>query len=182
MKSSQEWKRLKLEGRGYIGGVVDIAKFFDPIRRALLYKMAEASGMPPKVLRAYKEYRETLILYNALAGGIGKPYRTRCGIPQGCPLSMVMAALIMRPWIIIMRTIHDVRCYILADDVLILAEGVTMVGKLAEALNATHEYLNDMGAKVAPAKSYNFTSSKKAAAWLIKTTWGHIGAKIKGGH
>ena len=43
---------IKLEGKAYSGGVADIAKFFDQIRRALLYKMAEASGMPPKVLRA----------------------------------------------------------------------------------------------------------------------------------
>ena len=54
-----------------------------------------------------------------------------------------------------------------------------MIGRLAEALNSTHEYLNDMGARVAPAKSYNFASSKKAATWLSKTTWDHIGAKIK---
>ena len=72
-----------------------------------------------------------------------------------------MVALIMRPWIVIMRTIPGVSCYILADDVLVLAEGAAMVGRLAEALNSTHEYLNDMGAKVAPAKSYNFASSKK---------------------
>ena len=170
---------LKLDGKDYSGGVADIAKFFDQIRRSLMYKMAEAAGMPPQVLRAYKEYLEALVLYNALAGGMGKPYRKKCGIPQGCPLSMLMVALIMRPWIVMMRTIHGVSCYILADDVLLLAEGASMVGKLAEALNATHEYLNDMGAKVAPAKSYNFTSSKKAAAWLTQTTWDHIGAKIK---
>ena len=141
--------------------------------------MAEAAGMPPKVLRAYKGYLESLILYNALAGGIGKPYRKKCGIPQGCPLSMVMVALIMRPWIVMMRAIPGVSCYMLADDVLVLADGAAMVGRLAEALNSTHEYLNDMGARVAPAKSYNFASSKKAAAWLSKATWDNIGAKIK---
>ena len=92
---------------------------------------------------------------------------------------MVMVALIMWPWIFMMRAIPGVDCYILADDVLVLAEGVAMVGRFAEALNTTHEYLNDMGARVAPTKSYNFASSKKAAEWLRKTTWDHIGAKIK---
>ena len=53
-----------------------------------------------------------------------------------------------------------------------------MVGRLRDALNTTHEYLNDMGARVAPTKSYNFASSKKAAEWLKKMTWDHIGAKI----
>ena len=170
---------MKLDGDEYCGGVADIAKFFDQIRRPLVYKLAEAAGMPPKVLTAYRNYLENLTLYNALAGGMGKPYSKKCGIPQGCPLSMVMVALIMRPWIAITRTIPGVSCYILADDVLVLAEGATMVGRLAEALDATHEYLNDMGAKVEPAKSYNFASSKKAAVWLKQTTWDHIGAKIK---
>ena len=123
---------MKLDGKDYCGGVADIAKFFDQIRRPLIYRLAEAAGMPPKVLRAYKGYLESLILYNALAGGMGKPYRKKCGIPQGCPLSMVMLALIMRPWIVIMRAIPGVSCYILADDVLVLAEGAAMVGRLAE--------------------------------------------------
>ena len=73
---------------------------------------------------------------------------------------MVMVALIMRPWIAMVRAIPGVDCYILADDVLLLAEGAAMVGRLRDALNTTHEYLNDMGARVAPTKSYNFASGK----------------------
>ena len=53
-----------------------------------------------------------------------------------------------------------------------------MVGQLAKALNTTHEYLNDMGATVAPSRSYNFASDSKAAKWLQATTWDHIEAKI----
>ena len=91
---------------------------------------------------------------------------------------MVMVALIMRPWIVLMRMIPGISCYILADDVLILAEGTTMVGRLAHALNTTHELLDDMGAKVAPSKSFNFASDKEAATWLEQTTWDHIDTKI----
>ena len=134
--------------------MADIAKFFDRVRRTLLYNMAEAAGMPPKVLRAYKAYLEELAAYNVLAGGIGIPHKRKCGIPQGCPLSMVMVALIMRPWIILMRKVQGIACYILADDVLVWAEGELMVGQLTKALNTTHEeYLEGVGAKVAPSKS-----------------------------
>ena len=77
---------MKLDGKEHCGGVADIAKFFDKIRRPLIYKLAEAAGMPPKVLRAYNGYLKTLNHYNALAGGIGKPYRKKCGIPQGVPV------------------------------------------------------------------------------------------------
>ena len=63
--------------------------------------------------------------------------------------SMTMVALIMRPWIINMRTYACITCYILVDDVLILGTGMKMVSRFAEALNATHRYLHIMGAKVA---------------------------------
>jgi len=82
--------------------------------------------------------------------------------PQGCPFSMAMVALIMRPWIMILRTLHGIRTYILADDVLSIATGEGMIGRIAEALNKTREYLHMMGAKVAPDKSYNFASTTAA--------------------
>ena len=65
----------KLEDQGYCGGVADIAKFFDQIKRAMLYQVAAAAGMPTGVLTAYKAYLENLRLYNVLAGGIGAPIK-----------------------------------------------------------------------------------------------------------
>ena len=55
-----------------------------------------------------------------------------------------------------------IKSYILADDVLILATGGDMLTRFAKALDATHEYLHSMGAKVAPDKSYNFASTATA--------------------
>ena len=79
---------------------------------------------------------------------MGTPYWRRWGILQGCPFSMTLVALIMRPWIIIMRSIPGVQCLILADDVLILATGKGMVRNVADAINKTHQCLHAMGAKV----------------------------------
>ena len=72
---------------------------------------------------------------------------------------MMFVALIMRPWIIIMRCIPGVQAFILADDVLILVTGRGMIGCIVEAINKTHAYLHAMGAKVAPDKNYNFAST-----------------------
>jgi len=91
---------------------------------------------------------------------------------------MMMVALIMRPWIIIMRSIPDVTAYILADDVLVVATGGNMVQNIAEAINQTHGYLHSMGAKVAPDKSYNFASTEAARRWLADTWWEGINDKI----
>ena len=66
-------EECKLEDNSYCGGVADIAKFFDQIKRAMLYQVAAAAGMPTGVLTAYKAYLENLLLYNVHAGGLGDP-------------------------------------------------------------------------------------------------------------
>ena len=178
MKLTMELESLKLEGKHYCGGAADIAKFFDQVRREMVYKIAKAAGMPQPVITAYSSYLEALMVYNCLAGGVGTPFFRICGIPQGCPFSMAIVALIMRPWILLMRTFLGIQCYILADDVLILATGRKMVFNFAAALNTTHTFLHKMGARVAPDKSHNFASHPKAKAWLQEVEWEGVGQKI----
>ena len=67
----------------------------------------------------------------------------------------------------------------MVDDVLIIGTGMKMLSKFAGALNATHKYLHQMGARVAPDKSYNFASTLKAKNWLREIVWGHIGSDIQ---
>ena len=62
---------------------------------------------------------------------------------------------------------------------LIVATGLKMVPNFAKALNATHKFLHAMGSKVAPNKSYNFSSSKKAREWLKQTSWENINSEIR---
>ena len=92
---------------------------------------------------------------------------------------MMIVALIMGPWIIAMRTIEETVAYILADDVLVLCKGERMTVHLATAIDTTHEYLHNMGAKVAPDKSYNFSNRSEASDWLAKTWWQHIDDAIE---
>ena len=72
----------KLNGKHFAGGVADIAKFFDQIRRDLVFKVSRVAGMPEGVVSAYEAYISNLQVYNCVAGGIGKPYTRRRGIPQ----------------------------------------------------------------------------------------------------
>ena len=61
-------EELKVDGKTFSGGVADIANFFDQIIRELVYRLAEAAGMPRRVLIAYKAFLEQLLVYNCLAG------------------------------------------------------------------------------------------------------------------
>ena len=92
---------------------------------------------------------------------------------------MMIVAMIMRPWIMLMRNYINVVCYILADDVLITAAGEQMYNSFVSALNETHDYLQQMGARIAPDKSFNFASHPKAREWLERTLWPMIGQGIE---
>ena len=81
---------------------------------------------------------------------------------------MTVVALLMRAWIIEMRAI-DVDAKVLADDVLMVVKGRRMLRQFTKALDYTHQYLQDMGSRIAPAKSYNFASTVIGRKWLEET-------------
>eukprot|EP00973_Karenia_brevis_P003449 475534-Karenia_brevis.AAC.1 len=90
----------KLSGIPYIGGALDLLKCFDQIIRPLLYMILSLAGFPAPVLTAYQNYHEHVWVYHSFNNNLGTAHRHRCGIPQGCPLSMVFVSLLLRAWII----------------------------------------------------------------------------------
>jgi hypothetical protein len=137
---------LQLDGTAYCGGTADIMKFFDQILRPLVYELLRVAGMPEPILDAYRRFQEGLKVHNSLAGSIGHAYVRTCSIPQGCPLSMMIVAIMMRPWLSMIKEM-GLQPKVLADDVLVLAQGKSMLSRLARGLNATHVYLQAMGPK-----------------------------------
>ena len=140
--------------------------------------LARAAGMPMKILDAYLRFQEELETVNTIVGGLGRPYKRRCGIPQGDPLSMLMVALLMRAWVSKMKTM-DVKPSLLVDDILVIAEGKDMALKFKKAMDATHQYLKDMGGTIAPNKSHNSASTNAMKKWLKNHVWEVIGGKVE---
>ena len=170
---------LNLLDEDYTGGTVDIAKCFDQINRELVEQLAIRAGMPRGILSAYMRFQEALLVHNSVAGGIGQGFLRRTGIPQGCPLSMLHMALIMRPWIV-MQQIDGNFPKTLADDILLLTTGEERrLQRFAKGLDATHTYLLDLGAKIAPDKNLNFCSTSEGRKWLKQTLWEKIDAAIE---
>ncbi len=82
---------------------------------ALQYRLP--SGFPC----AYSGLVQNMEEHYQLAGTLGEDHVDRASIPQGCPFSMVLVALLMRPWASLMREC-GVKPRTLADDLLIFAE------------------------------------------------------------
>ena len=152
--------------------------FFEQLRRELIYLILRYAGLPARILEPYSLFLDHLTLYNSIAGGLGTPHQRLCGIPQGCPMSMMVVALIMRPWVMLMQSCGAL-CYLLADDVLILTHGPQMLDKFVKALDTTHCYLQQMGATIAPDKSFNLASNDNASRWLQNTLWSGIQGGIQ---
>ena len=174
---------LKLEDldrrkEDYAGAMIDISRFFDQVNRQLVYKIARLAGMPTGILGAYARFQESVKVYNEIGKGLGIPYTRRCGIPQGDPLSMLAAALLLRPWVEAVQRC-GVQASVLVDDIMVVAQGDDLVSDLVRSVNFTHDYLHDMGAIVAPSKSINSSSNGIARKWLAEYLWTRIGnAKI----
>jgi hypothetical protein len=133
--------------------------------------------MPNGILKAYKLFQEDLSIFNAIAGGLGMPYKRRTGIPQGCPLSMVIVALILRPWMIEIMQL-GMKPRTLADDILIIAQGPNHFNSLVKGVTATHRFLLDMGARIAPEKSTLFSTDAASRNWMSNHLWGDSEVKI----
>ena len=117
-----EWCRLAKQD--YSGGAADIYKCFDQLVRPLVDKMLAAAGMPSAIRTTYIKYIDTLVVRNTIAGGLGEPYTKKTGIPQGDPFSMMITALLLRPWISQMLE-RGVYPRVLADDLQVVAVGET---------------------------------------------------------
>ena len=66
----------------------------------------------------------------------------------------------------------------LADDLMVLTFGIHHCANMKTAVDATHVFLQDMGATVAPNKSYLFSNVSSARRLYSQHTWKHVGAKI----
>ena len=102
----------------------------------MLYQVAEVAGIPRLILSAYSSMVEKLQAHNCIDGCIGKARTMSCGIPQGCPLSMMSVALHMRHWLIKMDDLQ-VTAKILADDLIRVVKGEDMLDTFPKALEIT---------------------------------------------
>ena len=118
-----------------------------------------------------------LVCHNTLANSIGKEYKKKTSIPQGDPFSMMVVALLLRPWIEQMKS-YAVQPRLLADDLQILSTGPNHLANFEFAFDKTHKHLEDMGAKLAPTESMTFPTCTATSNWLKQHRWPRAGATI----
>ena len=170
-------EHCRLKDTDFTGGTTDIYKFLDQVQRPLLYELLEKAGTPKGISEAYKKFLDKLLVYNTVAGGVGKGYHEKASIPQGDPLSMMVTALLMRPWIMEMKAMA-MNTRILVGDLQLVSICPRHVANFKDAFDNTHTHLTAMGAKIAASKSLTFSSDETTRKWLKTHCWRRVGATI----
>ena len=135
--------------------------------------------MPTKVLWAYSRLMNSVQVVNCLSTGAGKMYQKPCSIPQGCPLSMTILALMTYPWIQLVKQWRCVKPRALADDLCLWScqqdtdddDEAEYLHQWVQAVQATLDYLRNMGAAPAHGKSLLLASDTRRRKQLRDITW-----------
>lgn len=133
--------------------------------------------MQNDIAETYMNFLQDLRVQNSICDGFGELHARPKGIPQGCPFSMMVIALVLRPWVQLMKS-QGARPRILADDLLVATHGPDHCRKFQRVYNMTHKHIKDLGARLAPTRSYTFSTSEVARDWLRQCTWPEVGGTI----
>ena len=165
---------MLLQGESFTAGSVDLMKCFDQLLRPLLFALLWRCNFPRPLRTAYQAFLDNLVIHNVVCGHIGEPHRHPCGIPQRCPLSMLMVAFMFKPWVNMLSAKQAVP-RVLADDIMVAAHGPEHLSSFVYAFDLTLAYIQDIGAAIAPQKSYLLSTNRVARKRLRTLEWQSIG-------
>ena len=155
LNTALQLELAQLSGQLAAGASVDVLKCFDQINRELVYLLASEAGMPLRILDPYFRYIDSLKIRYQVGDTVGMEHQDACSIPQGCPFSMTMVAILMLPWIHLMRSL-EVEPRVLADDLMLTAVREEHRMRTVRAMQASRQFFVDIGAKVAANKCFTF--------------------------
>ena len=178
MLTALDMEHARSSGQHTIGGALDLYKALDQFLRPLLYSVLALSGFPPSILAAYINFQENMLIHNLVLGTIGSAHRHPCGIPQGCPFSMLFTALLLRPWMSQMYSYQAIP-RTLADDLLLFCTGHRSLRVFAFLYDLSITHLREMGGRISAQKCKVFSTSPSFRQWLKRYKWPTIGDSVK---
>jgi hypothetical protein len=142
---------------------LDFTAAFDSIHRPSLWRILEADGLPPKLLRLVKLFYiqpGNRVLVN---GELSNRFETRTGVRQGCPLSPILFNFIV-DWIlkislqgfsgVEISPRENITDLDYADDIVLLADSYVELQRVIERVN---EVSQSIGLRINAEKSKMFS-------------------------
>ena len=96
--------------------VANVVKSYDTVDWSILDRVLRSLGLLGWFRHAYFEYHARVRLRFKLAAGLGEPWTSDGGIPQGCPLSMMFIVALYLPWCRYLHELPGVSSQLYADN------------------------------------------------------------------
>ena len=148
--------------------VADVVKSFDTVDRGVLDRVLSSLGLPACFRHTYFEYPSKVRVRFKLAAGLGEPWTRDCGIPQGCPWSMMFIVALYLPWCRYLHELPEVTPQLYADNLKCVS---SCPGQLLRAARFTTAYVRLVGQEPAPSKCIFLSTSaavrRDMKSWLI---------------
>ena len=160
--SVEAWFTTALDIEEVLSGVVqddvhvfvaDVIKSFDTVDRGILDRVLSSLGLPDWFRHAYFEYHSSVRLRFKLAAGLGQPWTRDGGIPQGCPLSMMLIVALYLPWCRYLAAQEGLQPQLYANNLKCVSRDP---GVLLRAARFTTGYVRLVGQEPAPSKCVFF--------------------------
>ena len=100
---SIHWDLAGARGTRWHTAYLDATKCFDAMRFGDVSRVLQHCGCPQKVALSLRRFQEDQMRHFQVSGWVVWGYRPKRGIPQGCPLSPMCAALWAATWV---KTCH----------------------------------------------------------------------------
>ena len=114
--------------------------------------------MPGWFRHAYFEYHAHVRLRFKLVSGLGEPWSRNGGIPQGCPLSMMLKVALYLPWCPYLSAQVEVAPQLYADNLKCVSGNPDL---LLSAARLTTGYVRLVGQERAPSKCVLLSTSRE---------------------
>ena len=172
-----DFELKRLMGSHITAGSIDVFKCFDQVVRPLVTSLARAAGMPENILKTYTSFQDDITIHNQIGDALGQAHTHRCSIPQGCPFSMTLIALLMRPWIMLVREV-GIQPRVLADDLFLYGTRERHASAAVNGMVLSRQYFRDIGARVADNKCFVTSTCPDTRARLRKIRWDGSGTTL----
>jgi ribonuclease HI/exonuclease III len=151
-------ERANITNTPIYGVQFDFQKCFDSIPHKIMFGLAEALGIPERLLRPLRTLYGQLRRRFRVAGHVGEPFIPSNGILQGCALAVVLLNIIMTVWCrVIKANVAAATPAGYADDVGIQT---STRPELRAAIQLTAAYADDTDMRLAPDKCFWYAAAQ----------------------
>ena len=155
-----EARRLYLKDTNGALVLIDLSAAFPSISQEYLFNVLERQGVPVCFRNAIKCFYKNNQHFTKMDGEVSESFRVQSGVRQGCPMSPVLFALALDPFLEHLRMHLPADCMVraYADDMAVLLPRVTSVSLLPPLFD-----------RLAKASSLHVNVSKTILTPLYKT-------------